>query len=281
MLLTIAALGCDGCSDGGGMYATVTVKDKELTVEWHRADPGRRYPAVEHAPLGDQRGVLVGWPYDRIQHYSSQGSGGGFEVLFLASDGRIVERQHLKANSDEGVTSKVEARYALLVAEGWLARMNVSESDRVAFSGGITGNAPEAMPEIKVGGVPLRVEVAASGPEQTRGLMHRRAMSAEDGMVFLYPSEKERAFWMGNCHYPIDIAYFDAAGKFINVVPMEPYPDPKVDTGKRAPSERPAQYIVETHKGWFKAKGLVDAEGKATRDFVLEMPASVRSYKGK
>lgn len=278
-LLSIVLLALTGCSNGcaeGPSYATVTLKGKEVQVEWARTDPDRRYAPVQHSALVDSRGILVGFPYDRHLHLFSLQSDGGYDVLFLSADGRILERQYLRANSEEGVTSKVEARYALLLAEGWCARQNVGDADVVELSGAVRNNPPEPMPEIKLGGVPLKVEVNYAQRERSRGFMHRRAISPEDGMLFAFRKEDHRSFWMLNCHIALDIAHFDKDGAFINLVSMDPYRDPRTDAGLRAPSSRDAQFVVETRKGWFRAKGLVGEDGKPTRAFRLEMPPAVK-----
>jgi len=277
-LWTMALSGCSGgCSDATGP-AIVKIKGAEVRCEYHRNGLGRAEVAVAHPRLVDGIGILVGWGGDRIQHYYSSRSGGSFEVLFLAADGTIVERAVLKENSAEGITSAKEASWALMLAEGWSARHNAADAERVELGATVTGRAPEPLPTIRVGGQPVRVEVADTQPRQQRGLMHRRAMSPDDGMIFLYAREQSQNFWMGNCHVGLDIAYFDKYGRFINVCPMDPYPNPATDTDPKAPSTRPAQFVVETSKGWFRAKGLVDADGKPTKDLVLEIPPDVRRH---
>ncbi|MBI2930106.1 MAG: DUF192 domain-containing protein [Planctomycetes bacterium] len=259
-------------------YATVTLKGRSIQVEWRRGEPERREAALRHSRLVDGRGILAGWPVDRVQHYFSTGSKGAFDVLFLSADGRILERQTLPADSEAGITSQVEARYALFLAEGWLKRAEVGDDDRVDLSGVITDLEPPPMPIVQIAGVPLAVEVAATPQERNRGLMHRRAIGAEEGMIFVFPAEQDQNFFMLNCHFALDIAYFDGTGAFINLVPMDPYPKPTVDTGKRAKSAKPARYVIETRKGWFQAKGLVDAGGKALREIRLEIPPAVHAY---
>jgi uncharacterized membrane protein (UPF0127 family) len=106
--------------------------------------------------------------------------------------------------------------------------------------------------------------------------MHRRRMSGHDGMLFVYAYASSHSFWMGNCHYPLDIAFFDADGKFLNVCAAKTYPDPKVDDGGRAPSAGDAKFVLEVNLGWFKANGLVDAEGKAIKEIALTLPDDVK-----
>ncbi len=271
-LLAFAAAGCTPPPT----HATVTIKAIKVEVEWLREDPARRLSPSRHSRLVDERGILAGFGYDRILHYWSKDASGGYDVLFLAADGKIVDRQALPAGSDAGVTSKVEARYALFLAEGWGARNNAKDADRVELSAAVRDNAPSPMPRLAIGGAALNVEISVGAFLTQRGLMHRRTMSAEDGMLFVYGDERERNFWMMNCHYPLDIAFFDKDGGFINVVPTDPWPEPAVERSDRSSSTRPAQYIVEAHKGWFKAKGLVDSDGKAVTPFKIDLTPAIR-----
>jgi hypothetical protein len=266
--------------------ATVTLKGKTITVEYLRADPDRRYPAVRKDKLEDGHGRLCGWAHDRILHFFSYQTGANYDAAFLSADGRIVELAKLVDERQGdleyivGITSTKEARWALCLPEGWLAKNGAAVGDRVEFSKEILDAPPAATAELRIGGAVVRAECNPHDWERQRGLMHRRSMSADDGMLFIYPYERERKFWMGKCHFGLDIAYFDAKRNLLNVVSIDPYPDPYVDPGVdapggRAPSDGPALFALEVHKGWFRKKGLVDASGKPVRALTLEMPASV------
>ena len=177
-----------------------------------------------------------------------------------------------EAFSELGVTSKIEARHALL-----LASQVPSVGDTVLFSDAIAARKPDPMPAIKVGGHVVHVETSHTLDQRQRGLMHRPRLSKDDGMLFLYPHEDERSFWMKNTLIALDIAYFDARGNLVNVWRMKPAADPARDGGDlKAPSAAPARFVLEVNYGWFDARGLIDAEGKPTRPVLLEAPDSVR-----
>lgn len=260
--------------------ASVTIKGATVAVEYLRADNERRWPAYRKESLADGHGTLTGWPHDRFLYLTSYFTYAAFDVAFLAADGAIVEVAKLAADSDEGVTSSKEVRWVLLLPAGWLGKKGVGAGDAVEFSKEIREAQPAAMAELSIGDVKVRAELSPKDWERTWGLMHRRRMSADDGMLFMYAGEKERKFWMGHCHFALDIAYFDAKRRLLNVVSIDPYPDPNVDPGldvpgSRAPSAGPAQYALEMHKGWFRRKGLVDAAGKPVRALTLDAPAAV------
>lgn len=277
-LLTIAvtALLLTGCSGGTSPTIPLTVRGTTIQVEWIRTDPGRLNAAVGRRSLTEETGVLVGYAHPRHLHLHSQNSGATFEAAFLDGTGKVVETQTLKVNDEEGITSAKEAQFALIVARGWLFRHNVSVGDAIALPEETRSNPPEPLPVLTIGGVPLRSEVAVTKAERARGLMWRRRLAPEEGMLFCYPLEGAHEFYMLNTFLPLDIAFFDGARRLINVVPMNPYPDPRQDTKERAkPDRATAKYIVEARKGWFKEKGLLDAAGKPAREIFLEMPPPV------
>ncbi len=100
----------------------------------------------------------------------------------------------------------------------------------------------------------LDVEFAESDYEHQTGLMYRESMDQDQGMIFIYTSERQRNFYMKNTYIPLDILYFDADTLFVsaqeNAVPRD-------ETS--LPSDGPAQYILEVNAGlnndWNLAEG--------------------------
>lgn len=103
---------------------------------------------------------------------------------------------------------------------------------------------------IDVGGQTITVEVADEPAEHSLGLMYRKELDADAGMLFVYPGEDRRSFWMQNTSIPLSIAFMDAQGTVINIEDMVPFDRSSV------PSKAPAQYALEMNKGWFAAHGV-------------------------
>lgn len=96
----------------------------------------------------------------------------------------------------------------------------------------------------------LQVEVADTDAERARGLMFRDGLAADHGMVFVYPDERVRGFWMKNTRIPLAIAFADARGRIVHIAEMLPYDE--TSTGSVAP----AMYAVEMRAGWFREHGI-------------------------
>ena len=120
----------------------------------------------------------------------------------------------------------------------------------------ITGQAFAAenagLPEINltVNKQTLTAEVAANDNTRTIGLMHRRMLPENRGMLFVFPYSMPLSFWMMNTFIPLSIAYLDEGGVIINITDMKP------QTTDPHPSSRPARYALEMNQGWFAKRGI-------------------------
>jgi uncharacterized membrane protein (UPF0127 family) len=97
----------------------------------------------------------------------------------------------------------------------------------------------------------VHVEVARTADELQRGLMFRRELAADSGMLFIFPQDDIRRFWMRNTYIPLDMVFLDShrivVGIEENAVPL--------DETSRGP-DAPAQYVVEVRGGATKQHGL-------------------------
>lgn len=101
-----------------------------------------------------------------------------------------------------------------------------------------------------VGGQPVTAEVADSDAERELGLMHRDALPDGHGMLFVYPDERARGFWMKNTEIPLSIAFISATGRIVHTAEMRPHDETIV------PSRYPAMYALEMNRGWFQAHNV-------------------------
>lgn len=100
------------------------------------------------------------------------------------------------------------------------------------------------------GSVTYNAEVAASNPERMRGLMFRRNMAPDFGMVFVFETDRPQAFWMRNTLIPLDMVFVRSDGVVDSVVTAEPL------TETPRPSAGPAMYVVELNAGEAGRNGI-------------------------
>ena len=91
------------------------------------------------------------------------------------------------------------------------------------------------------------VELATTPEKQALGLMFRDSMPDDRGMLFLFPSERMRSFWMKNTRIPLDILYFDQDLRLVSVAAnARPC---RTQRCPGYPSDGPAKYVLELNAG--------------------------------
>jgi uncharacterized membrane protein (UPF0127 family) len=96
----------------------------------------------------------------------------------------------------------------------------------------------------------IRAEVAADMASRSRGLMFRKSLAQNAGMVFVFDEASQHCMWMKNTLIPLSVAFLDDNGTIINIENMAPQTE---DTHCAA---RPARYALEMDRGWFAARGI-------------------------
>jgi uncharacterized membrane protein (UPF0127 family) len=96
----------------------------------------------------------------------------------------------------------------------------------------------------------IRAEVAADMASRSRGLMFRKSLAQNAGMVFVFDEASQHCMWMKNTLIPLSVAFLDDNGTIINIENMAPQTE---DTHCAA---RPARYALEMDRGWFAARGV-------------------------
>lgn len=113
-----------------------------------------------------------------------------------------------------------------------------------------TGRAE--LPEIAltVNGHRVTAEVAATDEHRSQGLMHRRMLPENRGMLFVFPQAAIHGMWMMNTHIPLSVAFIDPDGVIINIADMQPH------TRDAHNATRPAKYALEVNQGWFRKRDI-------------------------
>ncbi|MEQ1723620.1 MAG: DUF192 domain-containing protein [Pseudobdellovibrio sp.] len=97
----------------------------------------------------------------------------------------------------------------------------------------------------------LNVEIAETEQQHAHGLMFREKLGKDEGMLFVFPNEQPRDFWMKNTLINLDIGYFDKNKKLIDIQQMKAVTSILQTDLPSYPSKGPAQFALELPQGWF------------------------------
>ena len=112
--------------------------------------------------------------------------------------------------------------------------------------------AAESMPVIELTAGIHRIEAAVAATQENRmlGLMHRKTMAPQRGMLFVFDAPARHCMWMRNTLLPLAVAFLDDQGRIVNVEEMLP------QTEDNHCAAKPARYALEMNGGWFRSRGL-------------------------
>jgi uncharacterized membrane protein (UPF0127 family) len=122
----------------------------------------------------------------------------------------------------------------------------------LAASGPQTGLPVETITiDTKAGPHPFQVEIAADDQSRETGLMFRKSMAPDAGMLFDFHEPQEVSFWMENTILPLDMLFVRANGTIARIKEnATPY------SRENIPSGEPVQYVIELNAGRAKALGI-------------------------
>ncbi|MBM4372135.1 MAG: DUF192 domain-containing protein [Deltaproteobacteria bacterium] len=97
----------------------------------------------------------------------------------------------------------------------------------------------------------VAVEVVSTPEATERGLMFRDEVPGGTGMLFVFPREEVRSFWMKNTRVPLDILFLDSRGGIVGIRRNTvPFSTDSITVGL------PSRYVLEVPAGWCSAHGL-------------------------
>lgn len=97
----------------------------------------------------------------------------------------------------------------------------------------------------------LNIEIAETDYETQTGLMYRKGMEQNQGMLFIFPDEAMHSFYMKNTQFPLDIIYID---KDFKVASMQENAAPLNEGGLS--SKVPIKYVLEVNGGYAERQGM-------------------------
>jgi hypothetical protein len=94
------------------------------------------------------------------------------------------------------------------------------------------------------------VEVAKTPEERSYGLMGRKYLGKDEGMLFIFETEDRHGFWMKNTFIPLSIAFIEKNGRIVWITDMKP-----LTLDSHVPPQS-ILYALEMNKGWFSSGGI-------------------------
>ena len=104
--------------------------------------------------------------------------------------------------------------------------------------------------ELSAGMYRIRAEVVADYAARAQGLMHRKHLAQNAGMLFIFDEHGIHCMWMKNTLIPLSVAFIDDRGAIVNIADMEPHSEASHCAAQ------PVKYALEMNRGWFAARGI-------------------------
>jgi uncharacterized membrane protein (UPF0127 family) len=125
---------------------------------------------------------------------------------------------------------------------------------------------PENQVELEMGGKRVTLEVAKTNAQRMLGLMKRRNLPEDHGMIFIYPESDFLRFWMKDTWIPLSIAFVREDGTVLNIDEMRPFV-----TDSTYMSLGKCRIAIEMNAGWFEKHGIEKGDRIALTPEILAM----------
>lgn len=117
---------------------------------------------------------------------------------------------------------------------------------------------PDKAPKLEIGKVTFEgskgavtVEIASDDADRQRGLMYRKKMAEDAGMLFVFEERKNHTFWMHNTCIPLDMMFIDGDGTIVGIEENVPTMDDSTfEVGC------PSRYVLEMVAGFSRRHGI-------------------------
>lgn len=108
------------------------------------------------------------------------------------------------------------------------------------------------LPRVELGAGMYKIEaqLARTPREREIGLMFRKEMPQQEGMLFVFEQPSMQCFWMKNTLLPLTAAFVADDGRIVNLVDMQP------QTLDSHCSTEPVRFVLEMNQGWFARKNI-------------------------
>jgi uncharacterized protein len=102
----------------------------------------------------------------------------------------------------------------------------------------------------QIGSKTLTLEIATTPEQQQIGLMNRKSMPPDKGMIFVFNPPRQVHFWMKNTYIPLSAAFVAEDGTVVKIADMDPLSE------KHHSTDAPVKFVIEVNQGVLKDAGL-------------------------
>ncbi|MBD3252760.1 hypothetical protein GF386_03455 [Candidatus Pacearchaeota archaeon] len=103
----------------------------------------------------------------------------------------------------------------------------------------------------------INAEIAETKEQHTKGLMFRKSLKGNSGMLFVFNSEKPRNFWMKNTLIPLDMIFLNSEKQIIQIIKNT---EPCKQELCKTYSSKPAKYVIEVNAGFTEFNNITTGQ---------------------
>jgi uncharacterized protein len=103
--------------------------------------------------------------------------------------------------------------------------------------------------------IKIDIQIANNDFDRELGLMNRKQMDENRGMLFIFPVEQIQSFWMENTYIPLDMIFVNAAKKIVTI-----HRNTKILSEQSYPSSAPALYVIEVNAGYCSRHSIAEGD---------------------
>jgi len=226
----------------------------------------QKHEVINTIPVGKNPEYVELSPHGRVAYVANLGSdtvskidlttlhvmaeipvGKGPHEIAFSADGDLVYVSNMKGNNVSIVNTSTDKVVATIPVGGIEPHQIVIKKPYVKIISDEDNYTT---------GIPVYVDVANDPEEQSRGLMFRKSMEWNNGMLFVFEDVKYLSFWMKNTYIPLDMIFVDKDLRIVDIKEdVQPCPLQE-DICPSYPSKQPAKYVLEVNAGFIQQNGI-------------------------
>jgi uncharacterized protein len=175
-----------------------------------------------------------------------------FPIFTMSRIARALGRARRTSRSEPRRT--VASPLTRLAVAAWVAASAVALAPACALAQPLPAaiKRPDQFPrtQLTIGMYVIDAAVAANQADREQGLMYRKSLQPNEGMLFVFGENAGHCFWMKNTLIPLSIAFIRADGTITDLDEMQ------AETENNHCPTHNGVYALEMSKGWFASKGI-------------------------